>query len=305
MSDLRLDVTTDENERQLERHGLAAFPAAFYCGDLVNNTVIWHWHDELELILIHRGAIVAGAGRTSVTLTAGEGCFIKAGSLHNIWKADSAACEYRSVVFHPRLIGSMDSIFWLNYIQPLGQPDFPQIISFLKRDAKDFPAFFSQLWQIQVEKNAGYENDIRYLLTKFVARLSNITVEKERQPSKRDMRDMERMKAMFSFLETHYAEELTLEQIAESAGISVTECMRCFRRSIGVSPIRFLKERRLQRAANLLRHTERSISEIAASCGFLDMSYFTKAFRQLYDVTPTAYRSGSSITSTLLFNKNG
>lgn len=294
MPDLRLDVTTDENERQLERHGFTAFPAAFYCGDLVNNTVIWHWHDELELILIYRGTIAAGAGESSVTLTAGEGCFIKAGTLHNIWKVDGAPCEYRSVVFHPRLIGSIDSIFWLNYIQPLGQPDFPQLIPFLRQDANDFPAFFSRLWQVQAEKSAGYENDIRYLLTRFAARLSNIPMEKNRQPSEREARDMERMKVMLSFLEAHYGEELALEQIAESAGISATECMRCFRRSIGVSPIRFLKERRLQRAANLLRHTERSISEIAASCGFLDMSYFTKAFRQIYGATPTAYRRGGA-----------
>lgn len=293
MSDSRLNVTTDEHKRQLERHGFTAFPAAFYHGDLANNTVVWHWHDELELILIYRGAISAGAGQTVVTLTAGEGCFIKAGVLHNIWKAENVPCEYYSVVFHPRLIGGMDSIFWLRYVQPLGAPDFPQIISFSAEDAYNFSAFFSHLWQVQEEQGEGYENDVRYLLTKFVIRLSHINtpVEKERQPSERAARDMERMKTMLSFLEERYAQELTLEQIAESAGVSVTECMRCFRRNIGASPIHFLKERRLQHAADMLRHTKRSVSEIAASCGFLDMSYFTKAFRQLYDATPTAYRS--------------
>lgn len=291
MSELRLDVTTDKNERQLERHGFTAFPAAFYHGDLTSNTVVWHWHDELELILICRGAIEAGAGGASVTLRAGEGCFIKGGALHNIWKADGAPCEYRSVVFHPRLIGSMDSIFWLTCVQPLGEPDFPQMIPFFAGDG-DFPAFFSRLWRAQEEKNAGYENEIRYLLTGFTGRLSAAPVEGERQPSGREARDMERMKVMLSFLDRHYAEELTLEQIADSACISVTECMRCFRRNVGVSPIRFLKERRLQRAAGLLRDRQRSISEVAALCGFLDMSYFTKAFRQLYGVTPTVYRSG-------------
>lgn len=293
MSDLRIDVTTDENERQLERHGLTAFPAAFYRGDLAGNTVVWHWHDELELILIYRGTIAAGVSQAAVTLTAGEGCFIKAGALHNIWKVDDAPCEYRSVVFHPRLIGSMDSIFWLHYIQPLGESNFPQIVPFFAGDPYDFQTVFSRLWQVWEDRSAGYENDIRYLLTKLAARLSNTPVEKEHQPSEREARDMKRMKAMLSFLELHYAEELTLEQIAESASISVTECMRCFRRSIGVSPIRFLKERRLQCAADMLCHTKQSVSKIAVSCGFTDMSYFTKAFRQLYGVTPTAYRSTS------------
>ncbi|MGN0426056.1 MAG: AraC family transcriptional regulator, partial [Acetatifactor sp.] len=225
------------------------------------------------------------------TLTAGDGCFIKAGVLHNVWKADQNPCEYRSVVFHPRLIGSMDSIFWLNYINPLGEPGFPQMIPFFYRKDDSFLTFFSHLWKAQEDQNPGFENDVRYLLTKFVAQLSDMPVEKERQPSRKEVRDMERMKAMLSFLDMHYAEELTLGQIARSACISETECMRCFRRSVGVSPIRFLKNRRLQCAAGLIQSTEQSISEIAVSCGFLDMSYFTKAFRQLYGVTPTAYRS--------------
>lgn len=294
MRDLRLDVTTDENERQLERHGFTAFPTAFYHGDLTSNTVVWHWHDELELILIHLGTIAVGAGGTSVTLADGDGCFIKAGVLHNVWKVDNDPCEYRSVVFHPRLIGSMDSIFWLNYIRPLGELDFPQMIPFFHQEENGFLSFFSHLWQTQEDQNPGYENDVRYLLTKFVAQISNMPVEKECHPSRGEMRDMERMKAMLSFLDAHYAEALTLEQIAKSARISETECMRCFRRSIGVSPIRFLKERRLQGAAGLLLSTEWSISEIAASCGFLDMSYFTKTFRQFYGVTPTAYRNGGA-----------
>lgn len=291
MQDLRIDVTTDENKRQLERHGFTAFPAAFYHGNLTSNTVTWHWHDELELILVRHGTIAAGAGGTSVTLRAGEGCFIKTGALHNVWKVDHAPCEYRSTVFHPRLIGSMDSIFWLNYIRPLEAPDFPQLVPFFNQVGNDFSAFFSHLWQTQEAKSDGYENDVRYLLTKFAAHLSNTPVEKERQPSGREVRDMERMKTMLSFLEMHYAEELTLGQIAESASISETECMRCFRRSIGVSPIRFLKERRLQQAAGLLRSTEQAVSVVAASCGFLDMSYFTRTFRQFYGMTPTTYRS--------------
>lgn len=294
MSDLSLYVTTDENERQLERHGLTAFPTAFYHRNLISNTVVWHWHDELELNLTLSGTMVVGAGGSAVTLSAGDGCFIKAGVLHNVWKADHAACEYRTVVFHPRLIGSMDSIFWCNYIRPLGEPDFPQMISFFKQDNSDFLTFFSHLWQTQEDRKAGYENDVRYLLTKFVARLSHMPVEKEQQPSRREVRDMERMKDMLSFIEARCAEDLTLEQIAKSACVSETECMRCFKRNVGVSPIRFLKERRIQNAAGLLRSTERSISEIAVSCGFQDMSYFTKAFRQFYGVTPTAYRNGSA-----------
>ena len=56
MENREINVTTDENERQLEQHGIAPFPIAFYQGDLRSNTVVWHWHEELELILIQKHA---------------------------------------------------------------------------------------------------------------------------------------------------------------------------------------------------------------------------------------------------------
>lgn len=200
---------------------------------------------------------------------------------------------YHSVVFHPRLIGSMDSIFWSNYIQPLSQPGVPRFILFSGQGEDWFPALFSQLWALQEEKNTGYENDIRYFLTKFVINLSD-TPEWQQHPfSKKELRDMERMKIMLAFLNENLSEELTLGKIAQSAAISENECLRCFRRNIGMTPIHFLKEYRLQRAAGLLRSGESSISEIATSCGFLDMSYFSRAFRRFYGVTPTEYRKSN------------
>lgn len=87
---------------------------------------------------------------------------------------------------------------------------------------------------------------------------------------------MERMKVMFTFVEAHLSKELSLGQIAKSTLISETDCLRCFRRSIGTSPIHFLKERRLQCASSLLLSANKSISDIASSCGFLDTSYFIR-----------------------------
>ena len=293
MDKVRFNVTTDSNERQLEQHGSALFPAGFYYGDLTNNFVTWHWHEELEIVKIQRGKIAIGTGNSSVQLEAGDGCFINGNVLHNLWKVDNTPCEYRSIVFHPRLIGSMDSIFWSNYVQPLNRPDFPQFIRFSVREEDRFPALFSQMWALQEEKNTGYENDIRYLLTKFVISLSDTPERQQHQFSKKELRDMERMKLMLAFLDENLSEELTLEKIAQSAAISETECLRCFRRNIGMTPIHFLKEYRLQHAAGLLRSGKDSISEIAAFCGFLDMSYFSREFRLFYGVTPTEYRKSN------------
>ncbi len=122
MDSLQINVTTDENERQLEHPGLPLFPVAFYEGELSSHTIVRHWHEEPELIMIHQGNIGVGAGQSWGKLTSGQGCFINGGVLHNVWKIESTPCEYRSIVFHPRLIGSMDSLYWINYIHPLKDP---------------------------------------------------------------------------------------------------------------------------------------------------------------------------------------
>ena len=110
-------------------------------------------------------------------------------------------------------------------------------------------------------------------------------------PTPRELRDMERTKLMITFMENHFADEVNLKQVAQVAAISESECMRCFKRSTGLSPMQFLKEYRLIRAAELIQSTNRSISDIAEHCGFLDMSYFAKSFKQLLNESPTGYRN--------------
>ena len=66
--------------------------------------------------------------------------------------------------------------------------------------------------------------------------------------------------------------------------------LRCFRATIGTTPIRYLREYRIDRATNRLTNSQASIADIAATCGFQDISYFTKTFREMKGLTPKAYR---------------
>ena len=104
------------------------------------------------------------------------------------------------------------------------------------------------------------------------------------------LRSADRIKTMLQFVQTHYAEDLTVEQIAASASISPSECLRCFHDMIGTTPNQYLRGQRLQRAAELLCGTTLQVTAIAAQCGFEDSSYFARSFRQLYGCGPTEFR---------------
>src|ERR671921_1601730 len=88
-----------------------------------------------------------------------------------------------------------------------------------------------------------------------------------------------------------YAEPLTVDDLARAAGLSRAHFSREFRKAFGESPHGYLLTRRLERAAALLRSTDRSVAEICFSVGLQSVGSFTTAFKRTYGVTPTAYRA--------------
>ena len=95
---------------------------------------------------------------------------------------------------------------------------------------------------------------------------------------------------MLRFVEEHYAEELTVERIADSVALSESACLRSFRQLLGTTPIQYVKQYRIEKAAGLLLTTRLRTGEIGAECGFTDLSYFTKTFREIKHCTPREYR---------------
>ena len=96
-------VSTSPQGRELKEHGTPLFPAACYHDDLSRLEIPWHWHDELEAVMIEAGSALVCADGKSYPLQQGEGCFINSGVLHGIWSNGQTPCRLRSVVFHPRM----------------------------------------------------------------------------------------------------------------------------------------------------------------------------------------------------------
>ena len=92
------------------------------------------------------------------------------------------------------------------------------------------------------------------------------------------------------FCMEHYAEDITVADIADAAGYSRCHFSRMFSRIHGTSPGQFLRELRLGHSARILQMENCSVKEVAVRCGFPDTSYFCRAFHRRYGVTPDQYR---------------
>ena len=91
--------------------------------------------------------------------------------------------------------------------------------------------------------------------------------------------------------DARYFEPLTVADLARAARLSPAHFSREFRRTFGEAPHQYLLTRRLERAAALLRDTDRSVTEISFAVGLASVGSFTTSFRRMYGATPTAYRA--------------
>jgi len=92
-------------------------------------------------------------------------------------------------------------------------------------------------------------------------------------------------------VDARYAEPLEVADLARTAGLSPAHFSREFRSAFGESPHAYLLTRRLERAAALLRATDRSVLEICFAVGLRSVGSFTTSFTRAYGMTPTAYRA--------------
>lgn len=103
-------------------------------------------------------------------------------------------------------------------------------------------------------------------------------------------RQDERALAAAHCIESHATEPLSLDDVAEAAGVSSFHLVRIFRRAIGVTPHQYLMRVRLQHALALLRDTVRPVTEIAYEAGWSDLSNFIHIFRRDIGCSPRAFR---------------
>lgn len=298
----------DSQGYELVSHGTALFPVACYLDDLASDPVPWHWHDEMEFLLVSQGQAVIHAGSKTHTVSAGDALFINSGILHAVTAAKTSECLIHSAVFHPRLIGgTMDSVFWQKYLNPLLLDNTLECILLTQTSSAsgsdgsgclpwqaEAIRSFDTAWRSCADELPGYEFQVRSDLSRLIFLLSSHRPSAHLQSSEKKVRDGERIKIMMQYIQNHYISDISIAEVARSASLSVSECLRCFKNTIGTTPIQYVRQYRIQKAAELLSATSLKISDIAMQCGFQEMSYFARTFKDIRGCTPSEFRKMQS-----------
>lgn len=246
-------------------------------------------YENLRLLYVAAGTVVVRTLDGAEEIRAGEGMFINRNVVHSVDGTGTFHC------------GSfMFPAYFLKFYP--GSPAEREVEDLLEREQFSFCVFRGgQEWQeraLAVLKKlvtltetgtTHYEYEVLVLLTTLW-----LEIQRNVSPAGRRRKNAAaaRMKSFLYFIEQHYREEISLEELSASAGVSKSECLRCFKRSLGTTPYKYLMDYRLSKAADLLLNTDRQISEIAVMTGFEQPSYFGKCFRERLGCTPKEYRGG-------------
>lgn len=286
----------DHTSKELQSEGSAEFPCAGYAThytDRSEDVIPWHWHEAIEIICIESGAMTVKIPSKSFLLNAGDCLVINGNMLH--YAVAAPECELHSLVFSPKLIsGAPDSAFAKKYVEPL-----TSCASFTAyyADAHTNQALvdrFRTAFQALAEDQYGYEFVVREKLSQICLFLhQELKPETDVQRPAMHQDDL-RIQKMLGYIHDHFAENLSLCDISREAGISERECLRCFRKTIQLSPIQYLLKYRVMQGAEMLKNKPGcNISEIASLCGFESQSNFAGQFKRYYNCTPREYRNRS------------
>jgi AraC family transcriptional regulator, melibiose operon regulatory protein len=285
------DPIIDQNLKSLTEYRTITLPMACYekvINQNINGYIPLHWHDEFQFVLIFKGEAIFQINEEKITVREGEGLFINSGCLHMAKDKNDTGCVYICLNVSPDFVLSQE--LYTTYVNPYIQATN---LPYLHLDTKEIWAknildAIVKIHQLIQQKTPYYEIDINIQLTLIWKNLiiNGFQLESEQM----EMLKSHRIKQMLSWIHTHYAEKILLDDIAYAGQLSRSECCRYFKRILKKTPMNYVTDYRIQKSLVLLQQPESNVTDVAYQVGFNSTSYFIDQFRKSMNMTPLAYK---------------
>ncbi len=249
-----------------------------------------HWHDEMEIIYIKKGHGYVTVDFNQYKVSGSTIVLIWPGQLHSIDQYDDLSMEYENIIFDAgMLLPKKEDTSSDGFLRPFlaGKISVPTVFTSVSDCYKEISGCIDACDEICKTKPEGYELYIKSKLFEFFFILYSRC--RNASPVRRQ-KSLDKMKDILKYIENNYMNKITIADIADVAEFSESHFMRYFKETMGTSFIDYLKDYRLTMAARLLLVSESSILSISEEVGFDNLSYFNRAFKTQYGMTPSQYR---------------
>jgi AraC-like DNA-binding protein len=232
-----------------------------------------------------------GFGRGSVEdrhfdIRSGDMMLIPKGSSHEVAQGPGVAFRLSAVHFHAHVFGGINILELLGFpvhVRPLGGRD-DILLEATRRLIHEFAV-----------KAPGYLQSAAALLMQIILHILRHHGSSFMPPYHSEkVNELRRLLPAFDYIESNLGDgSVRVGDLARKVFVSEVQFRKLFRRVAGMSPVRFIQSRRIDRACHLLRESGLSIDEVAQAVGFADAPFFCRVFKAWTQTTPAQYRQTS------------
>lgn len=275
-------------------HGTHSFPFIIYGARVpeMSGGVALHWHEEMEIIYVVDGAVKVSVRNTEYTVRGGEIILVQPQTIHEIKQHDEDSAFYFNILFRfSALESGAEDVCREKYFEPIYtrrmlMPEYVDTSHPLNAQLTPL------IKKLLVNPHYQRFHDELIIKSRLFEMIYHIFRYCERADKSTAYEDIvyEKLKLSLRYLEENYAENITVEQIASLSNYSESHFSKLFKQLTGESFNQYLKNYRLETAANRIMNEKTKISEIAVACGFSNLSYFSRAFYDKFQMTPSEFR---------------
>jgi len=252
-----------------------------------------HAHEFAEIVIVTGGSGIHITGEDSWQLSAGDTFVIGGSRPHDYVNMEDLRLinilfDQGDLSLELKDLPSLPGYHALFHLEPTWRKrhEFKSRLRLSQKDLSLAVALVERLDDELQRRAAGFGFLATAVFMQLVGHLSRC-YDRSRNA---DSRALLRIAQTIAYLETSYACDVKLAELVDIAGMSRRSFLRAFEAATGSTPIDYLIQLRLARAATLLRSTTQTITDVAFQVGFQDSNYFSRQFRQRHGMSPTAYR---------------
>lgn len=289
-----MNLSEYQNYHETKSHTASEFPYNTYlCSIPLDFTLVpLHWHAELEIVVIKKGTGLISVDFEKRTVSSGDIVFIRPGQLHSIEQNGARKMEYENIILKPELLISGEAdLCARQFITPLMKGEL-RCVTFLTPAVPGYPEIsdcISRIDHLCEKRPDGYQLAVKGFLFQLVFLLLSHRQKKSTSPALQT-KSLEKIRTILKYVEEHYADHITIDDMAAITFYSKSHFMKFFKAHMGTGFIEYLNDYRLTIAERLLRTSDATVLEIAEKSGFDNLSYFNRMFKRKYGQSPGKQR---------------
>lgn len=276
---------------ELKQRGTVDFPIEYHYIDK-NHTrydMSAHWHNEVEIIRVLAGSLKVRLNNQDYVAQRGDIVFVNPETVHG---AQPDNCTYECIIFGIDFL-NVDTYSCRFFVDSILNREYI-IKEYNSTKDAEFNAAVDTVFESMKHKTSGY----KFLVIGALYRMLGVVIDKHfyspvnGNPAISDGKNIPKLKKVLTFLRDNYDKQISLEDMAKAAGMSPKYFCYFFKEMTGKTPVEYLNGYRIEKASQKLLNTDLTVTDIAFSCGFNDLSYFIKTFKSFKHIPPAKFRKG-------------